>query len=136
MITLQEYTERAYRLYEKNMDLDAFKETILPHEETMKAIMGSSYIPLDAFKNGEYEWPDGHQHRFGIHLETEADVNEFEYIMKDVQGKAVLTGYDENGVSLTANARSILGVLYAMSWTKVELVTEEDVFFKIQKFVK
>lgn len=73
-------------------------------------------------------------HRLKINLIKQNDVLDFANIMSNVPGEAVLVGTDGN-TSCTVNARSIVGALYAMTWNDVTLVSDEDVYMKIKKFV-
>ena len=66
-----------------------------------------------------------------IEIDTMSDANEFVAITSKLPGKIVVV--DNNG--LAVNAKSILGMLYAMEFEELWCESENDIYYNIEKFV-
>ncbi len=72
--------------------------------------------------------------RVQIRLETESDVRDFSQIAENCGGEITLCGKDR-GTKCSVNARSIVGVMYSMSWDEIWCESEKDIYSKIDRFV-
>lgn len=71
------------------------------------------------------------KHRYQILLETETDVLEFVSIALKLGGK--ITVSDNTGMKV--NARSVLGMMYALTFEELWCESEEDIYHAIDSFV-
>ena len=67
-----------------------------------------------------------------IALETITDVNEFLKITSSIDG-AQITVTDDKGMRV--NARSLMGMLYALEFDELWCESDVDIYSKIEKFV-
>lgn len=66
-----------------------------------------------------------------IRLDTGADAINFSNIATTLEGKIIIT--DNNG--LCVNAKSILGMLYALEFEELWCESEKDIYSHIEKFI-
>lgn len=67
-----------------------------------------------------------------IALETITDVNEFLKITSSIDG-AQITVTDDKGMRV--NARSLMGMIYALEFDELWCESDVDIYNKIEKFV-
>lgn len=72
--------------------------------------------------------------KFKIKLDTESDVRKFSYIINDLKGKIELIGNDGD-TYCRVNARSIIGLLYAMTWKELWIESENDIYNSLREFL-
>lgn len=70
-------------------------------------------------------------HKLHIELDTMEDVTDFVSITSKLPGAIVVI----DGSGMRINAKSILGVLYAMEFDELWVESEEDIYTSIQKYV-
>ena len=70
-------------------------------------------------------------HKLQIELDTMTDVTEFVSITSKLSGAIVVV--DNKGMRV--NAKSILGMLYAMEFEELWVESDEDIYNAISKFV-
>lgn len=70
-------------------------------------------------------------HKYLIRLETLTDAARFVSITTSLKGKIVVT----DGEGLCANARSLMGVIYALEFDNIWCESEEDISFAIRDFI-
>lgn len=70
-------------------------------------------------------------HKYLIRLETLTDAAQFVAITAKLSGKIVVT----DGEGLCANARSLMGVIYALEFDNIWCESEEDISFAIRDFI-
>lgn len=71
------------------------------------------------------------QHKEKIHIDTMTDATEFVSITTKLPGQIVVV--DNKGMRV--NAKSILGMLYAMEFEELWVESDEDIYMHIVKFV-
>ena len=69
-------------------------------------------------------------HEYKIELITRADVDEFVRITSSLDGKIQVLDNDGHCV----NAKSLLGMIYALEFSTMTCRAEEEIYTKIQKF--
>lgn len=72
------------------------------------------------------------KHREKIHIDTMTEATEFVSITTKLSGEIVVI--DNKGMRV--NAKSILGMLYAMEFEELWCESEEDIYAHIIKFVE
>lgn len=141
-ITKDDYIEKAYAFYIKAcadnesepISFDEFKDTKVHDNSFMRNLMQNEFADIDAFENDVYTYPEGYKHRLNIRLDTESDIVAFQTAINDAKGSIILTGTDgEEFVQI--NAKSIIGAIYAMTWAKITVISEEDLYNRIRDFV-
>ena len=71
------------------------------------------------------------QHKEKIHIDTMTDATEFVSITTKLPGQIVVV--DNKGMRV--NAKSILGMLYAMEFEELWVESDEDIYMHIVRFV-
>lgn len=71
--------------------------------------------------------------RVKVELTTMSDVTKFVNIVSELSGEIRLE--DRNG-KFKVNARSLLGVVYAMEWDDIWVYSNEDIYQSIKEFVR
>lgn len=66
-----------------------------------------------------------------IDLITMKDCNDFVKVVSSLKGKIVL----ENGDGFCVNAKSLLGAMASVEWDNLWVVSEEDIYSAISKWV-
>lgn len=141
-ITKDDYIEKSYAFYIKActdneselISFEEFKKTKVCDNSFMRDLMQNEFADINAFENGVYTYPEGYRHRLNIRLDTESDIIAFQTAINDAKGSIILTGTDgEEFVQI--NAKSIIGAIYAMTWAKITVISDEDIYFKIKEFV-
>ncbi len=67
-----------------------------------------------------------------IALETVKDVSDFVAITSKLQGRITVTDNDGH----TVNAKSLLGMVYAMEFDELWVESDHDIYFEIRNFVR
>ena len=70
--------------------------------------------------------------KYEIELVTSADVAEFVNLTSQLDGKIQV----RDGEGHCVNAKSLLGMIYALEFSTMECVADEDIYTKIAKFCK
>ena len=70
-------------------------------------------------------------HNYHIRLDTQRDAVEFSRIAETFPGKVLVKDDDGHCV----NAKSVLGMLYALEFDSLHVEAENDIYTKIQKFI-
>lgn len=78
-----------------------------------------------------YNTPKNVIHRLHIELTTMSDANEFVSITSHLPGKITVV----DGQNLRVNAKSIMGMLYALEFDDLWCESENDIYTEIKKFV-
>lgn len=71
------------------------------------------------------------EHTYHIRLDTHKEAVEFSQIAEKLPGRILVK--DDDGHSV--NAKSILGMLYALEFDSLCVAAEEDIYTHIQKFI-
>lgn len=71
-------------------------------------------------------------YQYKIALETMTDANEFVSITSRIHDAQILV---EDGAGLCVNAKSIMGMLYALEFDDLICASDIDIYAKIEKFV-
>ena len=70
-------------------------------------------------------------HNYRIRLDTQKDAVEFSRIAETFPGKVLVKDDDGHCV----NAKSVLGMLYALEFDSLCVVSENDIYSHIEKFI-
>lgn len=71
------------------------------------------------------------KYRYRILLETERDLVDFVNTISRIEGKIMVVDGDDQRVS----ARSVLGLMYAMTFSEIWCEADVDIYTTIQRFV-
>lgn len=67
-----------------------------------------------------------------IYLEKRNDLYDLVEIVRQIPYEVFL----EDGTGLCINTKSLLGAIYTMEWNKIYCACDQDIYSKIERFVK